>query len=140
MGDPAGLTRLTDTLGQRARAVYDFAMSLVVEHGRPAGRRGRCRKAQVAVGIAAVEAILVLVSAIPWWLAVLAAVAAVAAYLGFGRDHDAAGVRSATWVAAVSQLIVVLIPVGVVLVGLIALVVVTLLAAVALVVLLLDRR
>lgn len=114
---------------------------LVVEHREsPVSRRLRRRRIQIAIGIAAAEAVLVLASVVPWWLAVAAAVASVALYLSIGREHNAPGVRSATWVAAVSQLIVVLVPVGIVLVGLLALVGVVLLAVVALIVLLLDRR
>ena len=114
---------------------------LVVEHHeRPFSRRLRRRRIQIAIGIAVVEAVLVLATVVPWWLAVAAAVASVGLYLGYGREHAAPGVWSATWVAAVSQLIVVLVPVGIVLVGLLALVGVVILAAVALTVLLLDRR
>jgi hypothetical protein len=114
---------------------------LVVEHRESRfSRRLRRRRVQIAIGIAAIEAVLVLASVIPWWLAVVAAVASVGLYVGFGREHVAPGVRSITWVAAVSQLIVVLVPVGFVLVGLLALVGLVVVAAVALAVLLLDRR
>jgi hypothetical protein len=114
---------------------------LVVEHHEsPFSRRLRRRRVQVAIGIAAVEALLLLAGVVPWWLAVAAAVVAVGLYVGYGREHAAPGVRLATWVAAVSQLIVVLVPVGIVLVGLLALVGVVVLAALALIVLLLDRR
>jgi len=61
-------------------------------------------------------------------------------YLWLGRDHTSPGVRAATWIAAVSQLIVVLVPVGLVVVGILAIVAVAILAAVALAMLLLDRR
>jgi len=62
--------------------------------------------AQVALAVAALEAILVLVGALPWWLVVALAVAAVAGYVWAGRDHGNPTVRAASWVAAVSQLIV----------------------------------
>lgn len=114
---------------------------MVVEHReRRLSRQFRRRRTRLALGIAVVEAILVLVGVVPWWLAVLAAVASVAAYIWIGRDHRSQLVREVTWVGAVSQLIVVLVPVGVVLVGLLAIVAVVLLAAVALAALLLDRR
>ena len=114
---------------------------LVVEHREhPFSRRLRRRKAQIAIGIAAAEAVLVLAGIVPWWAAVVAASASVAVYVWFGRRHESPGVRATTWLAAVSQLIVVLVPVGLVLVGLLALVGVVVLAAVALTVLLLDRR
>ncbi len=113
---------------------------LVVEHHEsPLSRRLRRRRARIAIGIAAVEAVLVLAGMVPWWVAVVAATASVTVYVWFGRRHPAPGVRAATWLAAVSQLIVVLVPVGVVVVGILALVGVVVLAAVALTVLVLDR-
>lgn len=115
--------------------------NVVVEHRESAfGRRVRRRRVQLATGIAALEAILVLTNVVPWWVAVVAAVAAIAVYVGVGRDHASPTVRAAAWVAAVSQLIVVLVPVGIVLVGVLALIGVAVLAAVVLTVLLLDRR
>jgi hypothetical protein len=115
--------------------------SLIVDHrDSTLSRRLRRRRGQLAVAIAIVEAILVLVGVLPWWLAVVAAVASVAVYVWVGRDHGSPVVREAAWVAAVSQLIVVLVPVAVVVVGVLALVALVLLAAGALAVLLLDRH
>ena len=114
---------------------------LVVEHRESQfSRRLRRRRVQIAVGIAAVEAILVVAGVLPWWLVVAAAAGSVALYAWLGRDHASPGVRAATWLAAVSQLIVVLVPVGLVVVGIVAIVVVAILAAVALAMLLLDSR
>ncbi len=114
---------------------------LVVEHRESQfSRRLRRRRVQLAVGIAAVEALLVIVGVLPWWLVVVAAAGSVALYVWLGRDHGSPGVRAATWIAAVSQLFVVLVPVGLVVVGVLAIVVVAVLAAIALTVLLLDRR
>jgi len=114
---------------------------LVFEHGESRfTRRLRRRRAPIAVGIAAVEAVLVLVGIVPWWVAVLAATASVAAYVWIGGRDASPMVRAVAWLAAVSQLIVVLVPVGIVLVGLLALVGVVVVAAVALTFLLLDRR
>ena len=113
----------------------------VVEHREsPLSRSLRRRRFVVAGVIAGLEAVLVLVGIVPWWLAVVAAVVAVTAYAGWAREHPAPFVRSVGWVAAASQLVVVLVPVGIVLLGLLALVGVVALAAVALTVLLLDRR
>ena len=114
---------------------------LVLEHGESQfSRRLRRRRAPIAVGIAAAESVLVLVGIMPWWAAVVAAVVSVAAYVWVGGQRTSPGVRAAAWLAAVSQLIVGLVPVGIVLAGLLALVAVVALAAVALTVLLLDRR
>ena len=114
--------------------VYRGAMpDLVVEHGESTfSRRLRRRRFAVAGVIAGVEAVLVLVDALPWWAPVLAAGGSVALYVGWARDHSAPIVRSAAWIAAASQLVVVLVPVAVVLVGLLALVGVVVLAAIAL--------
>ena len=113
----------------------------VVEHRESQfSRRLRRRRVQIAVGIAAVEAVLVVAGLLPWWLVVAAAAGSVALYLWLGRDHTSPGVRAAAWIAAVSQLIVVLVPVGLVVVGILAIVAVAILAAVALAMLLLDRR
>jgi hypothetical protein len=64
----------------------------------------------------------------------------VALYVRVGRSHASPSVRTATWLAAVSQLLVVLVPVGIVFIGVLAIVVVALLAVGALTALLLDRR
>ena len=86
---------------------------LVVEHRESQFSRWlRRRRVQLAVGIAAVEAILLVTGVLPWWLVVVAAAGSIALYLWRGRDHGSPGVRAATWLAAVSQLIVVLVPVG----------------------------
>jgi hypothetical protein len=115
--------------------------NLVVEHGESSfARRLRRRRFLVAGVIAALEAILVLADVVPWWAAVLAGFAAVAVYMGWAREHSSPLVRSVAWVAAASQLVVVLVPVAIVLIGLLALVGLILLAAIALTVLLLDRR
>jgi hypothetical protein len=114
---------------------------VIVEHRETQlSRRLRRRRVQIALGIAAVEAILVVVGVLPWWLVVAAAAGSVALYVWVGRDHSSPGVRAGTWLAAVSQLMVVLVPLGLLFVGVLAIVVVAILAAVALAVLLLDRR
>jgi hypothetical protein len=112
-----------------------------VEHGEGSFSRSLRRRRVIVAGvIAGVEAILVLTDIVPWWAAVLAAVAAVALYVGWAREHSAPAIRSVAWVAAASQLVVVLVPVAIVLIGLLAIVGIVVLAAVALTVLLLDRR
>jgi hypothetical protein len=90
--------------------------------------------------IGGVEALLVLADVIPWWAAILAAAAAVAIYVGWAREHSVPIIRSVAWVAAASQLVVVLVPVVIVLVGVLAIIGVVVLAVIALLVLLLDRR
>jgi hypothetical protein len=127
---------------QALRDVYRTGMSnLVLEHRDTRfSRRLRRRRTQVALVIAVAEAVLLLAGFVPWWVAVVTAAAAVAAYAWVGRSHASPTVRAITWVAAVSQLIVVLVPVGIVLAGVLVLAVLVAAAAVALAVLLVDRR
>ena len=103
-------------------------------------RRVRQNRLRIALAIAAAEAILVLAGVMPWWLVVLLALIAVAAYAGWGREHASADVRVVTWTAAVSQLLVVLVPVLAGALVVLAAVAVVLLAVLALAAILLDRR
>ena len=52
-----------------------------------------------------------LLGAVPWWAVLLLAAAAFGVYVLFGREHRNPLVREASWIAAVSQLVVVLVPV-----------------------------
>ncbi len=115
--------------------------NLVVEYGESSfARRLRRRRFLVAGIIAGLEAILVLAGVVPWWATIIAAFVAVAVYVGWAREQRAPVIRSVSWIGAASQLVVVLVPVAIVLIGLLALVGLVLLAAIALTVLLLDRR
>jgi hypothetical protein len=118
-----------------------MASDVLIEHGESRlVRRARQNRLKLALAIAALEGILVLVGAIPWWFVVLLALGALAAYAGWGREHESADVRLVTWTAAVSQLAVVLVPVVAGAVVVLAALAVVVLAAVALAVLVLDRR
>ena len=114
---------------------------LLLEHReRRLTRRVRQNRFRIALAIAAAEGILVLAGAIPWWVVVLLALGALAAYAGWGREHESPDVRTLTWTAAVSQLVVVLVPVLAGALVVLAAAAVVLLAAVALAALALDRR
>lgn len=114
---------------------------LVLEHrSSTLGRRAQRNRLWLALAIAAVEAVLVVVGAIDWWVVVLAAAVAVAAYLGVLRDHGSADLRTAGWIAAVSQLLVVLVPVVTAVAIAVAVLIVVIIAAGVLAALLLDRR
>jgi len=118
-----------------------MAGQLLIEHGESRlVRRLRHNRFKIALAIAAIEGVLVLAGAIPWWVVVLLALAALGSYVGFGREHASADVRVVTWTAAVSQLVVVLVPVLAGAVVVLAAVAVVALAALALAALLLDRR
>ena len=101
---------------------------VIVEHGEtPRARALRRNRWRLAILIAALEGILVLAGAIPWWVVVLAAVAAVAADAS-ARRMQWHTVRQATWIALVSQSIVVLVPLAAAVVFVLAIVVVVLVA------------
>jgi hypothetical protein len=117
------------------------AGQLLVEHRESRfGQRLRTTRYKVALALAALEGVLVLAGAIPWWLAVIAAVAAVGGYVAWGRDHQSPDVRVVTWTAAVSQLIVVLVPIVAAALVALAVLVVIVLAVLFLAALLLERR
>lgn len=118
-----------------------MAGQLLIEHGESRlGRRLRGGRYKAALAIAAVEGILVLAGALPWWIVVIAAGAAVAGYVGWGRNHQSPDVRVVTWTAAVSQLTVILIPALAAALFVLAAVVLVVLATLFLAALLLDRR
>ena len=118
-----------------------MASELLIEHGEsPLVRRVRHNRIRVALAIAALEGVLVLAGALPWWFVVLLALGAVAVYAAWGREHERSDVRVVTWTAAVSQLVVVLVPVIAGALVVLAALAVVALAAVALAALLLDRR
>ena len=98
----------------------------------------RRRRLQIALLVAAVEGILVLAGSIPWWAAVAAAV--VALVLRFAaRDVKSPEAQELTWILAVSQLIVVLVPVAAAVLTALAIVTLVLVVTLALVLLLRDR-
>jgi hypothetical protein len=104
------------------------------------GRRVRDNRLRIALVVALVEGILVLVGSIDWWVVVLLAIAAVAFYALRGRSARREEVREVSWIFAVSQVAVVLVPVLALVVTAFAVVALVLIAVVALVVLLQDRR
>ena len=114
---------------------------LTIEHGRNRlGRALREHRVRIALLVALVEGILVLVGEIPWWSVVLVAVVAVVVYVSGGRKAGREEVREASWILAVSQLAVVLVPALALVLTAFAVVALVVLAVVALVVLLRDRR
>jgi hypothetical protein len=111
-----------------------------IEHGSTRfGRQLRANRLRIALLVALVEGILVLLGAIDWWIVVLLAVGAVALYLLLGRGSRSEAARHGSWIAAVSQVAVVLVPVLALVLTAFAVVALVILAVVALVVLLRDR-
>jgi Ca2+/Na+ antiporter len=104
------------------------------------GRRLRDRRLRIALLVALVEGILVLVGSIDWWVVVLLAILGVALYVMAGRTAGREEVRDLSWIFAVSQVAVVLVPTLALVLTAFAVVALVLIAVVALVVLLRDRR
>ena len=114
---------------------------LTIEHGSTRfGRRLRENRLRIALLVALVEGILVLIGSIEWWIVLVLAIAAVAFYVLRGREARREEVREVSWILAVSQLAVVLVPVLALVLTAFAVVALVLIAVVALVVLLRDRR
>jgi hypothetical protein len=112
----------------------------VIEHRQSASALWlRERRMRLALLIAFVESLLVLFSAHGWRYVIIAVILALAAYWFLGRRRPGV-VYEVTWIAAVSQLLAVLVPVLWVLVKTLALIVLIALAVFLLAALLLDRK
>jgi hypothetical protein len=116
-------------------------MTVVVEHGSSrSGRWLRRNRIKIALWTAVIEAALVLFDVIPKWPAFLVAVGLIALYAFVGRGLRSDTLRQASWIAAVSQLLIVVLPLLVGIVTLVAFVVLAILVVVALVFLFVGRR
>ena len=114
---------------------------LTIEHdGSRLGRTLRENRLRIALVVALVEGVLVLFGEVDWWLVLLVAVAAVWLYVASGRSAQRETLREASWIFAVSQIAVVLVPALALVLTAFAVFALVLLALVALVVLLRDRR
>jgi hypothetical protein len=114
---------------------------VTIDHGTSSvGRRLRDSRLRIALVVALAEGILVLLGSIDWWIVLLLAIGAVAIYVTRGRTARRQGVREASWIFAVSQVAVVLVPALALVLTALAVVLLVIVAVVALVVLLLDRR
>ena len=116
-------------------------MVLVVEHGSTRGGRWLRRyRTRIALSIALVEAVLVLVGVIPRWPAFFLALALLAFYVFIGRNVRSETVRQTSWIGAVSQLLIVVLPAILGLLTFAVFALLAILAFVALAYLFLDRR
>jgi hypothetical protein len=119
----------------------DLRSGQLVDHrSTRAGRWLRTRRLRFAAWIAVVEGLLVVVHVIPWFAALALAALALGFYIWLGRELRSDVGRQGSWIAAASQVLVVLVPVLVALIGGLAILAVGILAVVALVVLFTDRR
>jgi hypothetical protein len=122
-------------------AVYDVGGLPALDHGTSrSGRWLRRNRLRIALGIAAVEGLLVVLDVLSGWLALLLAALTIVFYLVVGRDlrHDTG--RQLSWIAASSQVLVALVPVLFIILGAVAVIAVAILAVIALVLLFTDRR
>lgn len=116
-------------------------MSLVVEQGGSRGSRWlREYRLRIAFWIALVESVLVVFHLMKWWLVLLLFVGATAAYFAAGRNSRSESIRQMTWIGAVSQAVVAIVPFVVAVVGTLFLIALGIVAVGALLVLLADRR
>jgi len=114
---------------------------LTIEHGTDRLDRSlRENRIRIAFIVALVEGVLVLVGEIAWWIVVLVAVAGVVLYVTRGRTARTQKAREGSWIFAVSQLAVVLVPALALVLTALAVVTLVIVALTALVVLLRDRR
>jgi hypothetical protein len=105
----------------------------VIEHGQtPRGRWLRERRLRIAVWIAVIEGILLLLHAIPRLLTLAVAIVVVLGYFWLGHRIRSTTVREIGWIAAVSQALVMLVPILAIVVGTLALIGVAILAVFAL--------
>ena len=100
-------------------------------------RRNRLR---IAFWIAVVEGALLVFGVLNRWATLLVAAVIILGYFAVAPRLRSGPLRDVTWIAAVSQALVALIPILLIVVGTLALVAVGILAVVALIVLFGDRR
>ena len=113
----------------------------LIEHGTSrTGRWLRERRLRIALWIAVVEGILIVFHAISVPIAIVIGIAVIVLYFTVGDrlTFDIAG--QIAWIAAVSQVLVMLVPIFLIVLWSIALLVVAILAVVALVLLFSRRR
>jgi heme O synthase-like polyprenyltransferase len=114
---------------------------LTIEHdGGRLGRTLRENRLKIALVVALVEGVLVLFGEVDWWLVLVFAVVAVWLYVASGRSARREALREASWIFAVSQVAVVLVPALALVLTAFAVVALVVIAVVALVVLLRDRK
>lgn len=113
----------------------------VLEHGRSrTGRWLRARRLRLALLVGALETVVIVFTDDTWrWALVLAALV-FAFYYFVGRKARWDVVREVSWTAAASQILPVLVPVVVVLVGMLVIAAVIALAVIMIGLLYLDRR
>jgi hypothetical protein len=111
------------------------------EPDRPDKRRSLLESTWVraALLIATIEAVLIVTGVVPRWVAVAIALAVLAGYFVYARNVRNPSARQGVWAVAVSQGLVLFVPLTLWVLSAVAVVLLALVAAVVLVVLLRDR-
>ena len=110
---------------------------VLVEHGTSRiGRWIRARRLRVALWTAVIEGLLVVLHVISWPIAIIAAAAIILVFFSAASRLPSDTARQIAWIAAVSQVLVALVPVLLIIVGTLAIIMVAALAVVALILLL----
>jgi hypothetical protein len=111
-----------------------------IEHGSTrTGRWLRERRFRFTLWIATVEGLLYVLHALHWWAAVLLAVIAVGFWWYVARGNRSDTLREAGWIFAVSQLLVLCVPLALAILKAVAFGVIALLAIAALIFLFTER-
>lgn len=97
------------------------------------------RRFRTALWIALIEGLLVIFHVIDRWVATGVAIVIIALYFLLGRRSSSPTIRQVSWVAAVSQAILILVPIVFAIIGTVALILVAIIAVVALVALFAER-
>jgi hypothetical protein len=114
--------------------------SHAIEHGSTrTGRWLRERRFRFTLWIATVEGLLYVFHALHWWVAVLLAVIAVGFWWYVARGNRSDTLREAGWIFAVSQLLVLCVPLALAILKAVAFGVIALLAIAALIFLFTER-
>jgi len=113
----------------------------VLEHGTTTtGRWLRARRLRIALWLAVAEGVLVVLDQIPGWMALLVGVGVIGLYVAVGRRLRSYAGQQISWIAALSQVFVALVPLLLFFVGFLAVLALAILAVIALVALFADRR
>ena len=113
----------------------------VIEHGssRP-GRWLRERRLRIALWVAVIEGIFIVFHQIPVAIAIVVGIAVVVLYFTQGNRVTSDTAGQVAWIAAVSQVLVMLVPIFLIVLWSVALLFVAILAVVALVLVFSRRR
>jgi hypothetical protein len=116
-------------------------LARVLEHRTSrTGRWLREHRLRIGLGVAIFEGAAIAFDALSAWLAVAIAIAVIAFYFAAGRKFVSDTLRQLSWTAALSQVLVMLVPLVLIVFTTVVLLAVGILAAVALLALVADRR